>query len=210
MVTNGAGHPAQQGGHLRAGQDITEDVVDEQQHVTAFVTEIFGHRQTGQGDPEANPGGLIHLAENHRDGIHHAVFLHFVIQVGAFTGAFAHTGENGNAGMLAGHRANQLGDGYGFTNAGTAINAGLTTPNEGGDQVDNFHAGFECFDLGALIAKGRRIAMNRIVMFRIGGGTAVNCLAGHVKNTAECYRADRDFNWGAGHFNIEATGQTVG
>ena len=53
LVTDGAGHAAEQRRHFRTGLREAEDVVDEQQRVGAgFVAEVFGHRQGATGRRE--------------------------------------------------------------------------------------------------------------------------------------------------------------
>src|SRR5690606_37725337 len=44
LVAHGGRHAAQQGGHFGAGQRVAVDVVHEEQHVAAFVTEGLGDR----------------------------------------------------------------------------------------------------------------------------------------------------------------------
>ena len=45
LVAHRRRHAAEEGGHLGAGLDEAEDVVDEQQHVLALhVAEVLGHR----------------------------------------------------------------------------------------------------------------------------------------------------------------------
>ena len=67
LVAHGGRHAAQQRGHFGAGQRVAVDVVHEEQHVAAFVTEGFGDRETGQGDAQAVARRLVHLAVDHRD-----------------------------------------------------------------------------------------------------------------------------------------------
>ena len=53
LISDGAGHAAQQRRHFRAGLRESENVVDEQQRVGAgFIAEIFGHRQGASGRRE--------------------------------------------------------------------------------------------------------------------------------------------------------------
>src|SRR5699024_263227 len=50
LVAHGGGQAAHQRGDFRAGLDVTEDVVDEQQHVLVLVVpEVLGHGQAGEG-----------------------------------------------------------------------------------------------------------------------------------------------------------------
>ncbi len=50
--------------------------------------------------------------------------------------------------MDARNRRNQLGDHHGFTHASAAKNTRFATLSKGGDQVDDFDAGFKNLDAG--------------------------------------------------------------
>ena len=66
LVTDGAGHAAQQRGHFRAGLREAEDVVDEQQRVRAGRSRNHSPMvRAGQGDAETGARRLVHLAEHH-------------------------------------------------------------------------------------------------------------------------------------------------
>ena len=65
LVAHGRRHASQQGRNFRTGLHETEDVVNEEQHIlTLLVTEVLSHGQGRQGDAQAHPGRLIHLAEH--------------------------------------------------------------------------------------------------------------------------------------------------
>src|SRR5690606_16211491 len=49
LVAHGRRHAAQQRRHFGTGQGVAVDVVDEEQDVAAFVAELLGHGQAGQG-----------------------------------------------------------------------------------------------------------------------------------------------------------------
>ena len=66
LVAHGRRHPAEQRGHLGAGEREAVDVVDEEQHVAAFVAEVLGHREAGQRDAQAVARRLVHLPVHHR------------------------------------------------------------------------------------------------------------------------------------------------
>jgi len=61
LVTHGRRHPAQQRRYFGTGQRVAVDVVHEEQHVTAFVTEVFRNGQTGQRHAQTVTGRLVHL-----------------------------------------------------------------------------------------------------------------------------------------------------
>ncbi len=159
LITDGAGHAAQQGRHFRTGLRETEDVVDEQQRVGAgFVAEIFGHGQGAQGHAKPCTRRLVHLAEDH-DGLIDDVFaggadlgfLHFEPEIGSFAGAFADAGEDGISAVLLGDAGDQFLDDDGFAQARPAEQSGLAAAKERRQQVDHLDAGLEDLGLGGQI-----------------------------------------------------------
>src|ERR1019366_76677 len=63
LVTDGARHAAEKRGNFRAGLGEAENVVDEEEHVLAFlIAEVLGHGQAGKADAQAGAGRLRHLA----------------------------------------------------------------------------------------------------------------------------------------------------
>ena len=90
-------------------RDEVENIVDEQQHILAFlVPEIPRYGKTRQGHPHTGAGKFIHLSENQSDLVGHTIALHLVPEVGALPAAIAHTGEDGVAVVLHGHIVNQF------------------------------------------------------------------------------------------------------
>src|SRR5690606_15182775 len=65
LIAHCGRHTAQQCGHFGTGEGVTVDVVDEQQYVTAFVTELLGHGQAGQCHAQTVSWRLVHLAVHH-------------------------------------------------------------------------------------------------------------------------------------------------
>src|SRR5690606_15106975 len=93
LVAYGGRHTAQQCRYFGTSQGVTVDVVDEQQYVAAFVTELLGHGQSGQSHAQTVARRLVHLAVHHRYlgvlevlGIDYLGFLHLVVEVVTFTG----------------------------------------------------------------------------------------------------------------------------
>ena len=126
---------AQQRRHFRAGLGEAEDVVDEEQHVLAFlVAEIFGHGQAGQRDAGAGARRLVHLAVDQRhlgafgrasSELDDAGLDHLVIEVVAFAGALADAGEHRQAAVRLGDVVDQFLHGHGLADAGAAEQADL-------------------------------------------------------------------------------------
>ncbi len=151
LVSHRGRHAAEQRGDFGAGHGEAEDVIDEEQHIPALVTEIFRHGKRRQRHAQAHARRLVHLAVNHDGILHNARLEHFTIELGAFTGALAHTGEHRVAFMFGRHRADKLHDDDGLASACPAEDAGLAALGEGSDQVDDFDAGFEDFHTGGLL-----------------------------------------------------------
>ena len=100
LVADGAGDAAEERRHLGAGLGEAEDVVDEEEHVLAFlVAEVLGDGERREGDARAGAGRLVHLAVDER-GLREdraaRVELrlgHLEVEVVAFAGALADAGE---------------------------------------------------------------------------------------------------------------------
>ncbi len=127
LIADRRGDAAEQRRHFRARLGEAEDVVDEEQHVLAFlVAEIFGERQAGQADAGARARRLVHLAVDQRRLGARAVehddlrFHHLVIEVVALAGALADAGEHRIAAMRLGDVVDQLHDDDGLADAGAA------------------------------------------------------------------------------------------
>ncbi len=67
LVAHGARHAAQKRRHLGARLREPEDVVDEDEEVSALlVAEVLRDGETGERHAQARPGWLVHLTEDHR------------------------------------------------------------------------------------------------------------------------------------------------
>ena len=168
LISHRRGNAAQQRRHFRTGLGEAENVVDEEQHVLAFlVAEIFGHGQAGQADAGAGPRRFVHLAIDQRHFGAGAVELddarldHFVVEVVAFAGAFADAGEHRIAAMRLGDVVDQLHDQHGLADAGAAEQADLAALGIRRQQIDDLDAGHQNFGLGGLFDEFGRFAMDR-------------------------------------------------
>src|SRR5690606_18362897 len=101
LITNCRRHTPQQSGYFRTCQRITEDVVDEQQHIPTFIAEIFSHCEASKRDTQAYTRRLIHLTKRHRQFIQHTSFFHFVVQRRTLTGALTYPSENRKTRVLS-------------------------------------------------------------------------------------------------------------
>ena len=87
--------------HFRARLREAEDVVDEEQHVLAFlVAEVLGDGERRERDARAGAGRLVHLAVDERGLREHRLaglelrLAHLVVEVVALAGALADAGEH--------------------------------------------------------------------------------------------------------------------
>ena len=161
LVAHGGGHTAEQRGHLGAGQRVAVDVVDEQQHVVAFVAEVLGHGEAGERHAQAVARRLVHLAVHERHLVEHAAVLHLVVEVVAFAGALADAGEHREAAVLGRDVADQLEQRHGLADAGAAEEADLAALGDGHDEVDDLDAGLEQLGRARLVLVPRRRAVDR-------------------------------------------------
>src|SRR4029079_3114101 len=84
LVAHGARHASEQGGYLGNRLRAAEDVVDEDQEVSALlVAEVFRDGETGERDAEARAWRLVHLTEDHRHLVDDPRFLHFAQELGS-------------------------------------------------------------------------------------------------------------------------------
>ena len=159
LVAHGRRDAAEQRRHLGARLGEAEDVVDEEQHVLAFlVAEILRDGQAGQRHARAGARRLVHLAVDQRHlglerllEVDDARLDHLVIEVVALAGPLADAGEHRHAAMRLRDVVDQLHDQHGLADAGTAEQADLAALEVGGQQVDDLDAGDQHLGLGRLV-----------------------------------------------------------
>ena len=218
LVAHGRRDAAEQGRHLGTRLGEAEDVVDEEQHVLAFlVAEIFRDGEAGQGHARAGARRLVHLAVDQRHlrlqrllEVDDAGLDHLVIEVIALAGPLADAGEHRNATVRLGDVVDQLHDQHGLADAGTAEQADLAALEVGGQQIDDLDAGDQHLGLGRLVDEVRGRGMDRRGDRDVDRAALVDGLADDVQDPAQRRLADRDRDRGAGVEHVAATGQPVG
>src|SRR5690554_768334 len=210
LVTHRGGHPAQQGGDLGTGQGVAVDVVDEQQHVAAFIAELLGDGQTGQGHTQAVAGRLVHLAVDQRYLVDDVGLGHFVVEVVTLTGTLAHARKHRVAAVLGGDVADQLHHVDGLAHTGAAEQADLAALGERADQVDDLDAGLEQLVGGRLVGVARCLAVDRHALFFADLARLVDGLAKHVHDAAQRRLAHRHGDGRAGVGDVHATLEALG
>ncbi|SKN50229.1 cellobiose phosphorylase [Mycobacteroides abscessus subsp. massiliense] len=151
MVTHCRRHTAQQCRYFGTGQSVTVDVVNEEQYVATFtvfvffVTEVFGHSQTGQSNAQTVARRFVHLAIHHGYFIQYVGIFHLVVEVVTFTGTFTHTCEHGQTAVRFGDVVDQFHHVHGFAHTGTTEQTYFTALSKRTQQVDHFNTGFQQF-----------------------------------------------------------------
>src|SRR3569623_520818 len=210
LITHRRRHTAEQRGHIGAGKRVAIDVVDEQQHVAAFVAEVFGHGETGQRDAETIAGRLVHLAVHEGHFVQDIGVFHLVVEVVAFAGTLAHAGEDRVTAVLDGDVADELHHVDGLAHAGAAEQADLAAFGERADQIDDLDAGFKQHGGGRLLFEARCLAVDGPAVFFTDGTGCVDGLAEHVHDAAEGFDTDRHLDGRAGAGDAETALQAVG
>ena len=211
LVAHGAGHAAQQCGHLGTRLGETEDVVDEEQHVLVFlIAEILGHGQSGK--PHAHTGSrrLVHLAVDQGSLVDDAAFLHFIVQVVALAGAFSHAREHGQAAVLLGDVVDQFHDQHRLAHARAAEQADLAALGVGSDEVHHLDTRFEDLGRRLLFLIGGGGAMDGPAFLGDGVGLVVDGLAQQVEDAAQALVAHRHGDGAAGIHRFQAAHHAVG
>jgi hypothetical protein len=97
LITDGGGDTTKQSRHLGTSLGEAENVVDEEQHILAFlVTEVLGDCEASKSYTSTCTSGLVHLTE---DKSYLGVTLevddtslnHFMVQIVTLTSTFTNT-----------------------------------------------------------------------------------------------------------------------
>ena len=210
LVAHGRWHAAEQRRNLGAREQVPEDVVDEEQRVSALlVAEVLGHGQTGEAHSSACARRLVHLAEHERRLRQHARVLHLLVHVVAFAGPLADPGEHGAALVVVGDVADQLLHDHRLASARSAKQADLRALGERADEVDDLDAGLQDLDLRLLLGHRRRRTVDGPACDAFGRGLVVNGRADHVEHASERLDADWHRDGRAGRDHLVAAPETV-
>ncbi len=207
---------AQERRHLGARLGEAEDVVDEQQHVLAFlVAEIFREGEAREADAGARARRLVHLAVDQRRlglavGLDDARFHHLVVEVVALARALAHPGEHRVAAVRLRDVVDQLHDDDGLADAGTAEQADLAALGVGREKVDHLDACDQDLGFGRLVDEGGRGPVDRRGAGCLDRPALVYRLAHHVEDAAQRLGPDRHADRIAGVAHLLAADETVG
>lgn len=215
LVTDSRGNTAEKGRHLGTGLGETENVVNEEQHILAFlVTEVFGDSQTSKGDTGTGTGGLVHLTENEGDlglaiKLNDGGLLHFVVQIVTLTGTLADTSEDGVTTVGLGDVVDKLLNEHSLTDTSTTEQTNLTTTGVGGKKIDDLDTSDENLSRGGLVDELGGVGVDRSELLGLDGTTLVNGVTSDVHDTAKSGRADRDGDRGTSVGSLSTTDETL-
>ena len=217
LIADRRGDAAEQRRHLGARLGKAEDVVDEEQHVLAFlVAEIFGDGEPGKTDAGARARRLVHLAVDkcrlgaRPVGGDDPRFDHLVIEVVALAGALADPGEHRVAAMRLGDVVDQLHDDHGLADPGAAEQADLAAFGVRRQQIDDLDPGDQDLGLGRLVDEGRRRSVDRRAPVGLDRAALVDRFADDVEDAAQGLGADRHHDRFAGVDRLGPAHQPVG
>ncbi len=211
LVADLRGHAPEQCRDLGARLHEAEDVVDEQQHVLTLVAEVFGHRQTGEGDPHACSRGLVHLPEHEHRLVEHARLLHLEPQVVALAGTLAHAAERRQPAVFLGEVVDELLDQHCLAHASSAEQPDLATLGVGGEQVDDLDPRLEHLGGRRQVLGARCILMDAAALGVLRQLLAeVDRFAQQVEDASERRLSDRHRDRAAGVDHLGAARQAVG
>ena len=195
LITDGRRHAAHQRRDFGAGLHVSEDVVDEEQHVGAqLVAKVLRHRNARLRDAKAHAGRLVHLPEDERRLRENARLFHLEPQVVAFARALADAGEDREAFVHVRDVSNQLLNEHRLADAGAAEESHLSAARVRRHQIDDFDAGLEDTRRRLLVLQLRRRTVNRPSRRGLYRLVAVDRLAEHVENSPERPFADGHFD----------------
>ena len=210
LVSHRARHPPEQRRDFGPGQDVAEDVVDEEEDVSALlIAEVLRHGEAGESHPGTSPGGLVHLTKDQRGPIENPGLLHVAVEVAALAGALPDPGEDRVAAVLLGDVADHLVDDDGFAHTSAAEEPDLGSLGEGADQVDDLDPCLQDLLAHVLLADGRRLAVDGVAL-GIRSRHPVDGITDDVEHPAEGHLTHRDGDRLAGGHHLVAAAQPVG
>ena len=210
LVTYCRRHTAQQCGYFSTGQGVTIDVVDEQQNVVTFVTELLGHGQTGQSDAQTVSRRLVHLAVYQCHFVQNVGVLHLVVEVVTLTSTLTHTCEHGITAVLDGDVTDQFHHVYGLADTGTTEQTDFTALGKRANQVDNLDASFQQVVAACLISERRRWTVNAPTLFGVDRTCFVDRVAEDVHDPPQGRFTDRYGDGCTGVDNVQTALQAFG
>jgi hypothetical protein len=176
---------------------------------------VLGDGEGREGDAGAGARGLVHLAVDERglrdDGRADSSFDSLISRKRSLPSRVrSPTPANTLTPPCLRDVVDELHDEHGLADAGAAEEADLAALSVGGEQVDHLDARLEDLDLGRLLLKLGRVAVNGHVLAGVHGARLVDWLADDVEDAAEAGVADGHHDGLAGVGDFHAAAQAVG
>ncbi len=215
LVSDSGGNTTKQSRHLGTGLGETENVVNEEQHILAFlVTEVLGNSKTSQGNTGTGTGGLVHLTENQGDlglaiKLNNRGLLHFVVQIVTLTGTLTDTSEDRVTTVGLGDVVDKLLNEDSLADTSTTEQTNLTTTGVGGKQIDDLDTSNQNLSGSRLVDELRRLGVDRQELVSLDRTTLVNGVTGDVDDTTESGRANGNGDGGTSVRSLGTTDETL-
>jgi len=215
LVTDSRGDTTEKGRHFGTGLSETEDVVDEEQHILAFlVTEVLGNGEAGEGDTSTGTGGLVHLTEDESDlgvtlKLDDTGLNHLVVEIVTLTGTLTDTAEDGETTMGLGDVVDEFLNQHSLSDTGTSEETNLSTTGVRREKVDDLDTGLQNLGGGGLVDEGGRLGVNRRKTVAFDGTTLVNGLANDVHDATESSLSDGNHDRVASVDDLGAANETL-
>ncbi len=166
--------------------------------------------ERGEGHPQPDPGGLVHLAVDEGRLLDDPRFLHLDPEVGALAGALPHPGEDRHPAVVGGHPVDHLLDEHRLADAGTAEQPDLPALHVRLEEVDDLDAGLEHDRPRLEGVEGGGRSVDLPVVLDLADRVGVERLAEDVEDVAEHRVAHRHPEPPSEIAHLGAAGEAVG
>jgi hypothetical protein len=158
---------------FHAGLDVSEDIVDQKQHIAMLViTEVFSHGERCAPDPKPGARGFIHLPVDHHHIVEDTRIPHGAIELFSFAASLANATENTHALLVPDHIVDRFGKQNCLAYPGPTEQACFATAFQGHKDVDCLNACLEYLRFGGSLRQWGWWTMN-VTPLNIGGGWLV-------------------------------------
>eukprot|EP00049_Salpingoeca_infusionum_P017038 m.351566 g.351566 ORF g.351566 m.351566 type:complete len:400 (-) comp16279_c0_seq1:777-1976(-) len=207
LVTDSGWDTTEKGRHLGTSLGETENVVNEEKHITTLasgwiwkITEGLSDGKTGQGHTGTGTRGLVHLSIHESDlgvitlDVNDTTLDHFVVEIVTLTGTLTDTCEHGETSVGSGDVVDKLHDEHSLSDTGTTKETNLSTLGVWGEEVDNLDTSLKDTGLDVHFNELWSLTMDWEVLIGLDWTTLIDWLANDVKDTAKSGSTDWDLD----------------
>lgn len=216
LVTHSGGDSSQQSTHLGVSLGETENIINEQQHVSVLlVSEVLGDGKSGKPDSGSSTGGLVHLSVHKRGSasffeINYFEFLHFSIQIISLSGTFSHTGEYRVSSMMLSDVSNEFHNQHGLSDSCSSEKSDFSSSLVWGEKIYDLDTGDKEFLLRGLVFKVWGLSVDGVVGLGVDWASLVDRFSNYVHNSAEGFWTYWDFDGVTSVLYTLSSNQTFG